>query len=392
MMVYMQDKITTTTLNKHIFILTCFKLCKKEGMIEYFREHYSNVSVINFPTHRSKSRAIRLSCYNNNQLVLDKNLLSLPRNILFSNFVATNIIFALTTFWSLLYIKRRFDLVVSEGLINTMFALILSKLRLCRKVIYSSGDYFNQSQMFVRADYYLSKRVYQVWSASEEMVKIRLANSWKFNNRHNDLISDKVMPLGIRNTSLPRNISSVSLLKNIAIMGNVQKRLGYDLILSAIVGNSQLETFQVIVIGDGEYLEEFKKKVHESKMDNNFLFFGFIEDDRLIDFILSTCFAGLALYDPEKMDHTQYSDPGKIKDYISRDLPIIFTGGTTISDNLISASCGLVTKYSVAELTSAILEMHNKKINEQLTKNIIDFKCNLSWSSILTPLLSNVDL
>jgi len=378
-------------IKKHIFILTCSVLCKKEGMIKYFKERYSEVSVISFPTHKSKNRSIVLTCYLNGQIALQKVLFNVPQNKILKNFFFLNSLFAITTFWSLFILRRKIDLIISEGLINTFYALILRKLRLCRIVIYSSGDYFNHSKFFIRLDNYVSKRVYQIWSASEEMIEIRARNNPRLLEKNQSSISDKKMPLGITENSYVRDPISSLVFRNILVIGNVQQRLGYDLLLEAIINRKELTSFHVIIIGDGEYLAEFKRKVHLHNLDKNFLFLGFIEDDLLIDLISSTCFVGIALYDPSKLDHTQFSDPGKVKDYISRDLPVILTNSTTISGEIYSQDCGFVVNYSALELTEAILRLSDISINEQISNNVKIFKESFLWSKILDKLVSSLD-
>ena len=127
-------------------------------------------------------------------------------------------------------------------------------------------------------------------------------------------------------------------------------------------------------------------------MSKFFTFFGFIDDEVLIDIISTLCFVGIAIYDPSKLDHTYYSDPGKIKDYISRNLPVIISNSTTISTKIQEEKCGLIINYSQKELAHSILKISDIKLNEILTTNVSIFKSQFSWNKILDPLLLNIDI
>jgi glycosyltransferase involved in cell wall biosynthesis len=373
--------------DKSLLIVTCTNLCKREGLITVLREKFSEVNVVSFPTYKSNNKHTILTQYLNNSQVSSKELLKISKVRFLESYFFVNLIFLINFVISAFLLRRKHDIYIGEGLINSYFGLILKKLRLCNKVIYCSGDYFPQFKLFIYSDYFLSKNVDVIWSASSEMISERKKNITNISPNMPYRIMDRLVPLGIIFSKYERDIEATSKNRFILCIGNIQERLGYDVLLKLFETDVELNKIRVIVVGDGPYLKEFKSKVKNAGLTNNFIFFGFIEEDAKVDFLASICFVGLALYDPRSLDHTKFSDPGKIKDYIARDLPVILTSNTTISETIMKFEAGLVIGYNPIELHDAITHLKDLENNIFYTKNVKKLKYDLSWEKLLTTVL-----
>jgi glycosyltransferase involved in cell wall biosynthesis len=130
------------------------------------------------------------------------------------------------------------------------------------------------------------------------------------------------------------------------------------------------------IIGGGPDERYFRKRAFETGA--NVVFHGYVLNEDNIDRILAGCTVGIAPYLKEDSNVSYYSDPSKIKRYLSAGLPVITTGVFTFSDTIRKENCGEIISQSPQEFMEAFdkIVKHRKRYaaNVRLLARRLDFR------------------
>lgn len=139
----------------------------------------------------------------------------------------------------------------------------------------------------------------------------------------------------------------------LAFLGVLKKSQGLDLFFEAW---SRLRTafpgISLDVIGGGP--DEKYYRARASTLNAKVRFHGYIPDEREVDRILAHCTIGIAPYLKEKSNVSYYSDPSKIKRYLSIGLPVVTTDVFSFSETIAKEKCGVIIKPDPESLIRAI--------------------------------------
>jgi len=170
----------------------------------------------------------------------------------------------------------------------------------------------------------------------------------------------KIVPIGTN----PRRILFA---KKIIIghLGVLKRGQGLDLLIDNLreLKKNKLD-FKVEVVGSGPDEEHFKRR---SRKFRNIKFYGFVKNSDEVDDIIRNWTIGLATYIPNKSNESAWTDPSKIKAYISQAVPVITTNVTDFSKEIKRYNAGVVIDYSDPKsFTNAVLKiLKNKKENKR---------------------------
>lgn len=162
----------------------------------------------------------------------------------------------------------------------------------------------------------------------------------------------QVVPIGTNPIrSIPKR--SRSALK-LVFFGVLKVSQGLDIVLQN--GQEISDTFpnaELHVIGDGPDKAYFQSLAGRSPLNTKF--YGYLPDEQNIKEVIAACDIGLAPYMPDVSNVSYYTDPSKIKMYLSAGIPTVMTDFLSFSAEIRASRAGIVLKNAAGkELIAAI--------------------------------------
>jgi glycosyltransferase involved in cell wall biosynthesis len=97
------------------------------------------------------------------------------------------------------------------------------------------------------------------------------------------------------------------------------------------------------------------------------------------------CAFAIAPYEQTKETISQFTDPGKVKNYFSIGLPVIITKVPQIAYEVDKEKCGIAIRYDIQEFTKAVLTLLRDNLKlKQYRKNVLKLRKKYSWDTIFT--------
>lgn len=257
----------------------------------------------------------------------------------------------LRLFFYLLF--HRADLLVANDLDTLLANYAVSKFKPNSRLVYDSHEYFTEVPELVNRP-----RVKKIWEGIESWIFPKLHTIYTVNDSIALLYKEKYSKeiKVIRNISpswKPKNIPSKKDLgipenKFIVIMqgAGINIHRGAE---EAVKAMKSIDNAVLLIVGDGDVVQQLKKNVKKHDLQNKVLFFGKRPYDEMMVF---THYAdiGLTLDKPNNINYT-YSLPNKVFDYIHTTTPIICTNLVEIERLVNKHQIGLV----IQDLTPEIL-------------------------------------
>ena len=298
-------------------------------------------------------------------------------------------------FYTLLWFIRlpKVDLFIGLGNLNAFCGCILKKLGKVSVVIYYVIDYVPQrfSNNIINTIYHRIERIAALksdwtWNLSTRIIEAR-EEKWKEKFLH-----QLVVPHGLYfNEKRVRSFQSIHR-HEIIYMGYINEEQGLGLLFSSLPNIlNRMPGTTISIIGTGNYEEQLKKEARRLKISKYITFHGLIPDRNLMEERLSEGAIAVALYKPSH-GFSFYSDPGKIKHYLSVGLPIIMTGLPPIAQEVQRWKCGYVISYSRTEfIKAASALLLNDSLYKKMRANSLRLAKKYDWEHILSKALSYVE-
>lgn len=254
-----------------------------------------------------------------------------------------------------------YDIAFGTNNINTLSLLVLKKLSKVKKVIFISIDYTpnRYDNLILDLIYHWFDRIccYNadiIWNSSERTNKARISNGVD----PKKIVKTIVMPDG--SNFNPKKRLSIDKIerKKLVFIGGMRPVMGVDLILRSFKDVlKKIPDARLLLIGDGPYLEEYKKLSQLLGVWPSVIFTGFIESHNDVDNIMRTGAIGLAPFAPDKSSYEFYSDVGKPKAYLAAGMPVVITRVPAIAEEIEIEHAGFVIDYDKKQLTDAIMTL-----------------------------------
>ena len=133
--------------------------------------------------------------------------------------------------------------------------------------------------------------------------------------------------------------------------------------------------------------EELRKKAQGMNIE----FTGFMGEMKKVYKKLSACAIAIAPYEKSKETISQYTDPGKVKNYFSVGLPVIITKVPQIAYEIDREHCGVAIEYDKKEFIDAVLELLEDETKlKQYRKNVLKIRRKYSWDTIFNRALQAI--
>ncbi len=332
-------------------------------ILDYLLDTYEIVILFCFNFHKltNKEEPSLLKIYKLKKLTYTHKLyyIPTPQALVFVLLPLRSAIIFLQLLWHILRLH------ISIGKIDTYFTvnaftawcgIIFKRLHFVNRTIFWVWDYYppihtNKIVMFMRWLYWLYDKPATLHS---DKIVFLNKNLIELRKRHNILKKDtkySIVEIGtnpVKTISIKKK-SSV----NLVFLGVIKKSQGLDLLYDAASEiKENFPSITITVIGSGPEESHFKKRAKNTKLKTKFL--GFVADDQLVDLTIKQAHIGLASYIPEKSNVSYYSDPSKIKRYISSGIPVITTDVFDFSKKIKKFKAGILIEYDKKELARAI--------------------------------------
>jgi len=129
----------------------------------------------------------------------------------------------------------------------------------------------------------------------------------------------------------------------IGFLGVLKKSQGLDLFFNqANKIHEKFPELELQIIGAGPHEDYFRKKAKNCVIPVKF--YGFVPDDNNVKKIQLGWDIAIALYIPEESNVSYYTDPSKIKTYLSLSIPVIITD-VAFSEEVKAEKAGIVINY-----------------------------------------------
>lgn len=297
---------------------------------------------------------------------------------------------ALDTLWQVVRESTKFDLYFGSNNLNTFIGLICRKLGRVKKVVYFTVDWSPQrfksrllNQLYHYLDYFCVKNADKIWNSSAVMpldpiMRAREKNGYPKAWRLKQIqVPDGTDPF----PNVPfHKINRYQ----IGFVGHLRKGMGLELLFEIFPALlKKLPQVKLLIIGAGPLEEKLRKTAPSPRIE----FTGLMTDLKKVYKKLACCAISVAPYEPQGID--RYSDPGKVKNYLSVGLAVIITKVPCVAWEIEKEGAGLAVKYSKKELSKAILKLlQSEKLLKACRKNARRLAKKYSWDNIFDRALS----
>ena len=356
----------------------------------YLKHKVEKLFFIAHPFVFAKDRRSHYRLYQDfGKLVEEKKFIDVFSNQILS--VIKDVI--LSFFWILR--EGRFDVFVGVDATNTFVGILLKKIGFINKVIFYTIDYVPkrfENRILNTIYHFLDKFAVaysdSVWNLSSIMVGEREKRGVSAKYREKQI----VVPVGTESGVKQIPFKKIKRF-HVVHMGHLIKKQGVQLFIEAIPEIvKKIPQFHAEIIGGGEYEIELKKLADKLSVSNYLTFYGFIENLGEVERLLSYCAVSIAPYVDSEDNYVRYTDPGKVKAYLTASLPLIITRVPAIALEIERRKCGIAINYNKHQLASAVVKLlSNKTTLMNYRKNAYNMGKEYRWDKVFKKALKTLE-
>lgn len=372
---------------------TCSVICRTEEISAYFIKRFKTFVLVKVVSPNTLDESPACEYYVGGNLRRAFSIPSLHRlpassgHLLFIN----HLVYVLSIIYSAVRLGEKFDLFIGVGPYYNLAGLLLKSIGFVKHVLYYAGDYFPPAEnvsvtlnfklkLFHFLDSLSVRYSDGVWS-SLESVRVAHSKSGVFPPKGS---VDFVAPLGLKKH---RDVFVTTKRGHeLVYFGSVQRGKGIELLIEVMPELiRKVPDILVNIVGTGSMEDEFRGLVKNHCFERYFNFFGYVPNGQRLDEILSRSSLGLALFDPRDGEFSQYVNPGKVMEYISRGIPPVISKNIPIASDISEMRGGYCIDYSPASLCSAIISAFSNEGELSEIKHNLEAVANkYEWESILS--------
>lgn len=170
--------------------------------------------------------------------------------------------------------------------------------------------------------------------------------------------------------------------KNIMVyVGTVSDWSGLTLVVNSLpIIKKEVSDIKLLIVGDGEYINDLKDRSKKSGMHNCIEFLGKKEYSTIPN-IMSNCKIGLATY--PKNDLMKYAFTLKLFEYMAAGLPVITTDIGDGARIIKESNSGLIIDYTVESFSSAVIKLiKDENTRNLMSANGIKYAQKFDWNNL----------
>ena len=361
-------------------------------ILDYLSEQFDTVLHFSFDHLRLKNgrKTNLITLYHKGGKPQQKKLYSLlvPSFLLFPSLPAVAFFMVFQAIKHTLGFRKQIGLPIffTVNAYSALIGILLRSMGLVSHVYYWVWDYFP-----VRGPS-LPLKIIRYAYLGFDMLALRLSDTLIFPNHkqrklrqklHGIHGSYKIIPLG---SSKPvRSYQKNS--DTIGFLGMIKDSQGIDLILSCfdqiLLKNPNI---RFDIIGSGPDEERIRKAA--KKYGNRVKFYGYIDDQNIINKIVRSWFVGLAIYEPVEGNESYFGDPSKIKVYLSQAVPIVTTHVTDYGRHAERYGFGITIPYQSKKLVESIEHIHKRQLT--FRRKALAFAHRMYYRKVYQPMFQSL--
>ncbi len=287
-----------------------------------------------------------------------------------------------------------YDLYFGSNNLNAAIGILLRAVGRVRRVVYFSPDWVIDrfpsailNWLYRWLDYFCVKNADMTWNSSaimpmDPMMRERERRGYSVDLRSKQIqVSD-----GTEIISLPvfRQISRFK----IGFIGHLRAGMGVEMLIAAMpIILEKIPRATLLIMGSGPLEQKFREQARGLPIE----FTGFMGDINEVYRKLSYCAVAVAPYEPGTI--SQYTDPGKVKSYLTAGLPIVITKVPMVAYEIDKKRAGFaVAGYDPKDFAAAVVRLLVSK-DKLLAyrKNALKLRDEYSWDKIFDRALSILD-
>jgi len=173
--------------------------------------------------------------------------------------------------------------------------------------------------------------------------------------------------------------------KIVLFSGVMYKHRGVDILLKAAsIVIKKIPEVRFVLLGEGPELNELKKIVKDSKIEDNIEFKGWIEREDIIDHLAE---ASIGIGPLRSTSVTKNALPIKVLEYMAASLPILSQRDTLPDSVLIDSENGYFVKDEV-ELAAKIIQiLENDEERIRMSTKSHEIVLKFDWEKIVKKIL-----
>lgn len=300
------------------------------------------------------------------------------------------LLYALSMLWTVLKLKKKFDVFIGIACFSTLFGFFLKKLGIVKNVVYYTLDYYPLPMKFHintlvnriiwSLDKYCCRKSCLVWNISHRILEAR-ENLMNFNRtKYNHILVPLTYGENLLRFKPPEAIEEDTLV----FVGTISRNQGLRLVVEAIPELIRFKPkLKVRIIGKGPAEEGIRRMVNVNGLKERFIFHGFIEKEEDVLDIVSRCAIGICPWTDEPDSNIIYADPGKPKLYAFCGTPIIITKVTAVAKEIDDLGAGIAISYNREQFIGAVLKiLESEETLEKYRKNAHSFAIKYTTEAV----------
>ena len=353
---------------------------------EYLSPQVKNLLFIGHPFSYTKDTRSFLRVYKNGKLVTEKHFVYWKGPELL--FYLKDVL--LTLWWTLRY-GTTFDYFVGVDSLNAVTGLYLEFFGKVKHTVFYTIDYVPQRSgnsvlnfFYHRLDKISIEKGWRVWNLSQKMAEAREKNGISSKYRDKQL----VVPVGTM--PIARLLPEEKIDKyKVIFMGHLREGQGVELLVDSMKDViNKVPKAHLLIIGGGPLEESLKQKVKKLQLEKSVTFTGFVKNFSDVKKYMQDAAVAVAPYVDSEKTFTQYTDPGKPKDYLANGIPIVITKVPQVAFEIHERKCGIAISYSKKDLVNALISILSDQKKLQLfRKNALAMARDYTWDKIFVKTL-----
>jgi glycosyltransferase involved in cell wall biosynthesis len=371
-----------------------------EDYVQYFIDNFHEFAYLKlkFP-HSKGSMRSALIRYKNRQKIEERYLFSAKsfqkKYLYFSSLPFHYLIYfyqVLASFWR--EKNRNHQVFIGVNYFCTFCGILLKKIGRVDVVIYRVMDFFPLpptgiyrflNRFFYIIDEFCLKNSDYIWFTTEGHIVGREKYGYFNRNEHHY----QIIPLGLDTSKFTSKPINEQNRYSLVYCGVISRYHMLDLLFEVIQDlKKDFSNIRLNLIGSGPDEAYFKESAKNMDLEDNIVFHGFIEEGERFKAIMSDNILGIAFYRDEE-NFMKYTEPAKVKYYLSFGVPAIVSKVPLIADELDEKRVCFAVNNEKKEIVEIIKRfISDPTLQEEYKTNIREYVKTVDVRTLLDKTIS----
>lgn len=332
------------------------------NILDFLVDNFLFVAHFSFQFHNlsNKTQENVLTIYKKGEQAYHISFFNLrvTESLLFLFLPISGSLFLIQLVWFIFLLRIRgnkFDYFFSVNALTAWFGNLLRSLGVVKETVYWVWDYYplkatSLQEKIIRFIYWYVDSNSSKNSTKTVFLHPKLREIREEITDNKQMLKKQIVPIG---TSMINASNNAKYPLIVGYLGVIKKTQGIDILLDTF--QDLLKKFPKLtieIIGSGP--EEQKLRKRAKVFGRKIKFYGYIESLFIVQTIMTRWSIGVATYLPVPDNPAYFTDPSKIKTYLSASVPVILTDVSPFNEEVTKSKAGVVISYSKDEFIKAV--------------------------------------